>query len=432
MSIDLRFQNKTRYIDHTFQDAPQIELGYGSYINILNKVLVEGINFRVLSNLELLEEGKVKATFVDAPYYPVETVIKIEGFGDDRIDGCHRVMETEGSSVYFYIKEFETPVVNPTEIGLVSVCTAPLGFTRVYSNASNDIMCFKTATQSVPGILKVIDKIPTNGYSTSWAYYARVVVGESIDSEGNFINNIKAPYHPVTPDVELTGNGVSGSGGVHGFAKWKYRITDHYYGYEHSGTLYDKSRPWSIIGDGDTFYMIFNPGPDTSLHGFGHIDSAAEHCLALQAVDGYYSTNMNGDYNSYGKAFNPWGNVMKSSAGSFLLHSAHGAVTNRTLRYFSGGKYFGEVEKSTPWKSNEIPVYNPTTGLGLNFKLTIVDTDGFFRGAHRGFVVPYGDNSIATGRVVGTPDRVLRMTDPYRVGGSMPLIFTMEDWKSVE
>lgn len=432
MSIDLRFQNKTRYIDHTFQDAPQIELGYGSYVNILNKVLVEGINFRVPSKIEMLGEGRVQITFTDAPYYPVETVIKIKGFGDDRIDGCHRVMETEGSSVFFYIKNYETPLVIPVAISSVSVCTAPLGFSRVYTNTSGSIMCFKTATESTAGILKVIDQIPPNGYSTSWSLFARVVAGEKIDSEGNFIGNFKTPYHPVYPDVELTGNGTSGTTGIYGFAKWRYRISDSNYGYEYTGTLYDKSRPWYIIGDGDTFYMIFNPGPDTSLHGFGHIDSAAEHCIALQAVDGYVRAQDNGDYNTYGKAFNSWGNVMKSSAGSFLLHSAHGAVTNRTLRYFSGGKYFGEVEKSTPWKSNEIPVYNPTTGLGLNFKLTIVDTDGFFRGAHRGFVVPYGDNSIATGRVVGTPDRVLRMTDPYRVGGGMPLIFTMEDWKSVE
>lgn len=430
--MSLRFDNKTKYIDYTFSDAPSIATGYGSFVNILSKVLSKGINFNTPTSIEILEQGLVRIHFEVSPEFPVNSIIKIDGIGDVRLDGDHRVMKASQDFVEIYLKTYTEPFSIPEDLSAVSVCIAPLGYDQVYTNEAESIMCFKNKSKNYPAILKVIDELPPNGYETSWAHFARVVVGEEIDEFGEFIDNIKTPYHPDYPDAEKTGNGVAGRPGIHGFAKWRYRITNEVYGRECYGSLYNTSRPWYIIGDDKTFYIIINSGADTSLYGFGNIETTGGGAVALQAADDFLSAESTAEHNSYGKRRSRWGNLNRSNTGSFLLHDIGGAVINRTFRYYSAGYYFGEHEKHTPWKSNEINFHNDNSGIGMLSNLMIRDESGYFRGCHRGIKIMYGSNTLPSGPMVGTNDRCIRVTDPYRSGGSMPIIFSNSDWSSVD
>ena len=433
--MSLKFHNKTKYIDYRFSKSPKIKAGYGSFVNILTEVLSDGFNFNTPIIIEKLEEGKIKIDFEISPQFPRNSIIKITGTGDSRLDKDHRIMETSGNYIEIYIESFGAPLILPAELAGVSVCIAPLGYEKVYSNVTNTTVCFKNGSRNYPGVLKVIDEIPPRGYSTSWAHFARVVVGEKVDSEGEFVDNIKTPYHPQYPDAEKTGNGgtAGSSGTIYGFAKWRYRITDDQYGREYAGTLYNTERPWFIIGDDKTFYLIINPGPDTSLFGFGNIETTGGGAIALQAADDFVSAGDTGSGSStYGKRRNHWGNLNNTYIGSFLLHSIYGVVKHDTFRYYSGGYYFGENEKHTPWKSNEINFHNINSGRSMISDLLISDQDGYFRGCHRGIKIMYGSNDLTTNPIPGTNDRCIRVTDPYRSGGSMPLIFSEEDWSDVD
>lgn len=431
--MSLKFHNKTKYIDYRFSKAPQIKAGYGSFVNILTEVLSVGFNFNTPIIIEKLEEGKIKIDFAVSPQFPRNSIIKITGTGDSRLDKDHRIMETSGNYIEIYIESFGAPLILPAELAGVSVCIAPLGYEKVYSNVDKTTVCFKNGSKNYPGVLKVIDELPPNGYSTGWGYFARVVVGEELDLEGEFINNIKTPYSPDFPNAEKTGNGVQGVSGIHGYAKWKYRATDDPYGRDCYGSLYSLERPWYIVGDDKTFYLIINPGPDTSLFGFGNIETTGGGAIALQAVDDFVVTSANPDRHLiYGKRRNFWGNLNNTYIGSFLLHSIYGVVKHNTFRYYSGGYYFGENEKHTPWKSNEINFHNDNSGRSMISDLLISDQDGYFRGCHRGIKIMYGFNDIPSGSIPGTNDMCIRVTDPLRNGGSMPIMFSQEDWSDVD
>lgn len=433
--MSLKFHNKTKYIDHRFPKAPSIKTGYGSFVNILSEVLSDGFNFNNPTKIEKLEEGKIKIEFEVSPQFPLNSIIKITGTGDTRLDKDHRVMKAVENYIEIYLESFEDPLSLPVSLSEISICIAPLGYEKVYSNDAKTTVCFKNGSKNYPGVLKVIDEIPPRGYSTSWAHFARVVVGEEVDSEGEFVDNIKTPYHPQYPDAEKTGNGgtAGSSSTIYGFAKWRYRITDDQYGREHGGTLYSTERPWFIIGDDKTFYLIINPGPDTSLFGFGNIETTGGGAIALQAADDFVSSGdtISGS-SAYGKRRNHWGNLNNTYIGSFLLHSIYGAVKHNTFRYYSGGYYFGENEKHTPWKNSEINFHNDNSGVGILSDLLIRDQDGYFRGCHRGIKIMYGFNDIPNGSIPGTNDICIRVTDPFRSGGAMPIMFSQEDWSDVD
>lgn len=431
--MSLKFHNKTKYIDHRFPKAPSIKTGYGSFVNILSEVLSDGFNFNNPTKIEKLEEGKIKIEFEVSPQFPLNSIIKITGTGDTRLDKDHRIMKAVENYIEIYLESFEEPLSLPASLSEISICIAPLGYEKVYSNVDKTTVCFKNGSKNYPGVLKVIDELPPNGYNTGWGYFARVVVGEELDLEGEFINNIKTPYSPDFPDAEKTGNEGQGLGGIHGYAKWKYRATDDAYGRDCYGTLYSLDRPWYIVGDDKTFYLIINPGPDTSLFGFGNIETTGGGAIALQAVDDFVATNANPDRHLiYGKRRNFWGNLNNTYIGSFLLHSIYGVVKHNTFRYYSGGYYFGENEKHTPWKSNEINFHNDNSGVGMLSDLLIRDQDGYFRGCHRGIKIMYGFNDIPNGSIPGTNDICIRVTDPLRNGGSMPIMFSQEDWSDVD
>lgn len=430
--MSLRFHNEVKYIDYRFAKAPIIQNGYGSFANILSQVLSEGFNFNTPIAIEKLNLGEVKISFLSSPQYSLESVIKITGTGDNRLDRDHRIMKILENYIIIYLEFFDAPLTLPENLSNVSVCTAPLGYEKVYTNTSKTTVCFKNGSKNYPGIIKIIDELPPNGYNIAWAYFANVVVGEEINLQGEFVDNIKTPYHPEFPYAEKTGNGVAAHGGIHGYAKWRYRITNEYYGRECYGTLYDINRPWYIIGDDKTFYLIINSGPDTSLYGFGNIETTGGGAIALQAADDFVEADNPSEYNSYGKRRSRWGNLNNSYLGSFLLHSIYGVVKDTTFRYYSGGYYFGENEKHSPWKSNEINFHNDNSGVSMLSDLLIRDQDGFFRGCHRGIKIMYGFNDIPSGSIPGTNDICIRVTDPFRNGGSMPIIFSQEDWSDVD
>lgn len=426
-------QNKTRYFNNNFKDAPQIINEYGTLVKALDIMLCKGFNYMDIISTEILSNNKVKVNLPVTHGYFEEQVVQIENADQDYFNNCFRVLETSVNYILIGLPEDTVDVVPATSTTLLKIKTAPLGFSKVFQSEDSLTMCFKNTSVITPGILKVIDKLPPNGYATNWSKYARVVIGQSINEFGNFIGDVKAPYHPDYPDVENTGNNVVGAGGIHGFAKWNYALDD-YPHWTESRTSPGGAFPrrWEIIGDSNTFYLLLvNNSWDSCNCGFGNIYSEEGlGNLVLQARDGFYQANSYRQSSRYGKESTFWGNLIDSSLGSFIFSDIYGNSL-KTLRYVSTGLYIGENFKERPWLSNEVKNYNPFTGDILTGKLYIKDDLGFDRGYHRGLNILYGSDYPNAGRLLGTSYRLLKMTDPFRQNNPMPLLFTMEDWEEV-
>ena len=421
-------QNKTRYISYRDTDAPQVQNSYGTLTNLLRTVLTIGFNFNTIESFTLVDDFHVNILLKSGHGFQEESVVKISGTGDELFDDCFRVLALEGNTITIGFSESVVSVPEITET--TSICTAPLGYEIVFENEAKTTVCFENKSVTSKGILKVIDELPPNGYSTGWTKYARVAVGKEIDSSGNFINDVKAPFHPNYPDSENTGNGASGSSGIHGYAKWYYAFHTTYYSEESRAPDGSFPRKWELIGDDKTFYLLlYNTNSDNCNCGFGsYYNQNNNGGLVLQASDGFISASTRDDY-KYGKKRAYWGTLINSSTGSFVLPNDF--FNQKTSRYYGAGLFLGSNNKAKPWQATDIQNYNPFTGLMTTSKLYIRGVDGFLYGYHRGLDIFYGSDHPKEGRLLGTTYRIINMTDPLRSGSDMPLMFNMQDWEDV-
>lgn len=428
-------QNKTKYINHSFKGAPQVLNEYGSLVKCLNTVLCDGFNEILLESLEVLSDNTLKINLPGTHGFILEQVISLSGALESEYNGDFRIIDKQ--ALYVILGNPGGIVFPPSsnEDNTISIKTAALGFSNVYTSSSEKVMCFKNKSSKNPGVLKVIDEL-SSGYSTSWSKFARVVMGEEVDSSGEFLGGFKAPKHPNYPDSEKTGNGVPTSSGVHGFAKWWYAPGTDSYSRENVAPPSNSPRRWELIGDGNTFYFLINTEASNVVcnFGFGNIfTEGAENTLALQARDGFRNPSEILDHNKtnqYARESNHWGNLLSNSQGSFLSCDIFGG-SNNVVRYYSTGLYFEDSLKDRPWNSSKIRGYNKYTGKLLSSKLFIKDDQGYSRGWHRGLNILYGSDHPGAGRLVGTPFLILEITDPFVSGAAMPLMFTLEDWEEV-
>lgn len=425
---------EVKYISSNYKDTPIITENYGDLVKMLDKVLCEGFNINDILKSENQGNNRFKIYLPVGHGYVKEQVVNI--YGSESFNNDYRVLSTTPDSILIQLDESLTNIIEITPEDSVKIKTASLGFKNVYSNTSKTTMCFKNTSQNSPGVIKVIDEIPPNGYGATWCKYARVVMGFNVDDTGNFIDNIKTPVTLDFPSAEKTGNGVSAESGIHGFAKWKYAITDDYYGRECYGTLKRGIKAWDIIGDSNTFYLILYSGMDSSVLGFGNIKGEGfDNPVSLQATDGFQNSDTTAVSSYYGKTFNNWGFLVNKNTGSFLMTNIFGSIPKSGyLKYFSTGLYIGsnlsDSYNDRPWVASDIRTYNPFSGKLLTGKMYIKDNDNYMRGYHRGLNIFYGTGFPSQGRLVGTEYMVLNVTDPIREG-IMPLMFSLKNWEEV-
>lgn len=426
-------QTKVKHIHFTSKDCPVVNENWGSLILMLDTVLCKGFNINSINKTENLTDNKVKVYIKYEHGYTKDLVISIYGSNEDYFNKEFRVLDTFSEGIIIQLDKSLTDIVELVSSETLKIKTAPLGYENVYTSVSKTTMCFRNTSQTSPGVIKVIDEIPPNGYGTNWSRFARVVIGKEIDAEGNFIDNQKIPYHPNYPDAEKFGNNTSGRSGVHGFAKWYYTLTNDAYTRESYGNLYLGAKSWQIIGDSNTFYLILNCGPDVSVLGFGNIKGNSDsNPIVLQASNSFLTAENTDVHGHYGKKNNNWG-ILLSGTGMFLLTDIGGNIPRSTSNYFCTGMYVGDNNITRPWRSLDIKNYNQMSGKLSVSKMYVKDAQNYIRGFHRGLNIFYGSDYPSAGRLLGTDYIIINITDPYREtdGGAMPLLFTLKDWEEV-
>ena len=444
MAIDLttyNSDNEVKYINSSYKGAPELKDVYGSLNALLKTVLTTGFNNAEAESISLNTTTRLATIKVPLNHgYINNQVVNISGATQDIFNGDFRVLKS--TPEYLTVKvDIETSITEATTASVLALKVAPLGFTVAYENESKSICCFKNSSTKSPGILKVIDEIPPNDYNPGWAKYARVVMGSEIDNQGEFINNEKIPYWHDHPNVEKVGNGISGEGGIHGFAKWDYAIYSNGYNTsDHYGGRGTYPTDWRIIGDSNTFYlMIKSMGRNNysyNLLGFGNYNSENPEettNICMQAKDGVVPTNYTGEYN-YSRTRNDFG-VLDGQFGGYILSNIYGGIKNSTEygRYRCQGLFMSSDQLNRPWRSSTIKGINPITGEWLVSPIFIRDRDHYTRGKHRGIQIFYGTDRIPDGSLTRTGDLVLYVQTPmsHSEYETMPLLFSLQNWSKV-
>ena len=431
-----QMQTKTKYINSNHINSPSIINKYGTLINFLKVVLVQGFGESNVLGIELVE-NILKLTLPLNHGYRLDQVISLEGLDQESLNREYRVLKYTTDTIELLAPESISD--DFTTSGEVKIKVAPLGYNIVYENLEEGVVCFKNKSIKSPAILKVIDKLPPNGYSTAWAKYARIVIGQDIDSNGNFINDVKAPYHPRYPNSELTGDGASGSSGIHGFAKWEYSTYPGNYDMsEHKTANGTFPTDWRIIGDDKTFYlMIRSMGKDRynyGLVGFGNYISFNDletYNICLQAKDGFMAAS-DVDYYAATRTRSFFGALNYPYSG-FILANIYGDSKTNYNRCSNISNYFGSSSRNRPWHSTSVQSINSVTGRWLTGVLYIKDADKYLRGFHRGVRILYGTDRSPDESIDNQGNIMLYVQDPL-TGSSftnIPMLFSLKDWEDI-
>ena len=421
---------KTKYISSGFKGVPTLDNTYGSMNNLLKKVLTEPYNTQ---NVLSFESGEFLVITLNLNHgFLKDQVVCIKN-NENTFNREFRILEASLNTIH--ILNTEEPL--PEDSSLI-IEGSPLGYSVIYEDLDKGVLCIKNKSDVTSAILKSIDKLPPNGYNESWSKFSRVVIGQHIDSSGNFIDNVKAPFHPEFPYAEDTGNKVQGEGGTFGFAKWRYSLGQNYEPTENRVPTGIYPTRWRIVGDANTFYLMVHTTGSTEtrysydLVGYGVFKSYNEletNNVCLQATEGFHSANSNPQYApTRPRSF--FGSLNYNNTG-FLLTDVYGSHKTGYNFCKNVGEYLSEDKYNHPWETSTIETINPETGVWNSSRLIIKDHLNYIRGEHRGIQILYGTGKLPDGNITSEGTLSLEVQVPYNTSEFkvMTVLFSLTDWE---
>ena len=421
----MNLNTKVKYIHSGMTGTEEVKNEFGSLVRILKTVLVDGFN-EVTSSGASVDNGVLTVNLNVGHGFLEHQVVSIKGSGNPLVDKEHRIKSITNNSI-------KVNIPGLTNIsGILTIKVAPLGYELVFNEiGAKGIACFKNKNTVRPVILKVIDTLPPNGYNNSWAKYARVVAGYDLNEVGNFILNTKLPKDKDFPDLEVSGNGVQGADGRHGYLKWDYAIRerqDNPNGEEAEEVIGIFPTDWQIIGDDRTFYLfIKSAGKSTDFYNilsFGDIDSE-QNTFILTGADRNRPANDSSNFKS-GVAWNIGLSRCQSFEGNFIannLYDRYEPELRFTLCSFGFNNYW-------PSLSSNINSTDITGGL-LNTPAYIKDILGPYRGKMRGMYfiynfTPYNGTMLKDTQIFLTTKKYNGKSQNEE---NVCFLFSLEDWE---
>ena len=430
-----QIQTKTKICYSSHKNSPALKNEYGSLNNLLKIVLTEGYNEQSIHTATLDLTTNLLTLTLDFDHgFQLNQVVKISSLESSGLEGEFRVLSTTLTDINIYL-----PVEKHNEnFSNLTIKVAPLGYTIPFEDPSAGVLCIQN-TASTPHILKIIDSLPPNDYSPTWAKFGRVVIGLKLDINGEFINDEKAPYNPPYPQSEKTGNGIKGVSGVHGFAKWDYVMRSDSYEFSENKTTFGAyPTDWRIVGDSKTFYLMIRPlgknNRSYNLLSFGEYISynpkefKNAYLVArddFNSADSVVSANFARTRQCFG--------VLESAYSGFILSDIYGNIKNTAdyNRFRNAGAYYSSTEFNRPWKNTDISSIHPITGELFLEKLYIMDRQNFLRGHHRGMTICYGVDRFTNEVPSSAGLFSLNVQEPNTTSTylEMPIIFYLGDWE---
>lgn len=429
-------ETKTKYIESYFKGVPLLENKYGSLKSLLKQILTEPYNIQEVVSVEKIENRLKLNLYLGHGFYKNQ-VITLSGFTNNLLNNSFRIAD---SAINHVIIRLENDLLDDFTGNSLTIEGTPLGYDIVFEDALKGIICFKNKSTRSPAILKVIDFLPPNDYDPSWSKFARVCIGQEINSEGNFVSEIKAPYHPDYINCELTGNNVKGAVGIHGFAKWTYSLRTGVESQESVAPSPDYQGRWTLIGDDKCFYLMINTVGVLSdnnysfdIVGYGTYESfnpLETTNICLQAKDGFIAANSNSNNNpTRPRSF--FGSLNYTDSG-FLLTDYFNNYRSGYNRCKTVGYYLSPGSTQHPWRTAEIQPYDGNLNI-LKTDFLIKDNLNYLRGKNRGIYTLYGFVALNDSFVDDKGYLFKTVQDPIIMNAytKAPILFSLLDWEEV-
>lgn len=241
-----------KHFENTMKGIPQLSRVWGSMINLLDAVLVNGFNHVPVLSLSKSTSNAITATislgsghgFID------RQVIRIAG-STNGWDGDYKVLSADISSITIECTAEHSTVIS----GTASCFTAPLDFEIVHQTSAESTTpkrAYRSTDPESLGLILLVHDFCVTGAAVNGAKFAKVGVVSSM-SDIDTITGSQVPYNPAEPNANWGWNGTH-----HGWSKWYYRtpsfssVSDNQ---QDSSTALTGNSPFNIVGDGISFLV---------------------------------------------------------------------------------------------------------------------------------------------------------------------------------
>ncbi|KAF7599465.1 MAG: hypothetical protein CGU28_05320 [Candidatus Dactylopiibacterium carminicum] len=395
--------NKVKWMHNAFAGAPVLTNNWGSLTALLDACIVTGFNLKTVT--ALARTGEVATATIGTGHgFVVDQVVLVEGCDQPSYNGEFTVTAITSTTVSFRVDvdggEPASPATTQTSI---TMKIAPLGFETVFTGTN------KRAYRSPNPLsnrhyLRVDDSLP-EGYTTTWAKFARVTIAEGMADIDTFVG-AQAPFTPGAPTRNEVPSG-SGTAMYTGWFKWYYARST---AYENNGDSGAAARSWVLIGDDRGFFLANSSGlggDKRVLHAFTDFDSyrPGDNFASYLIATENYSPTGSGNYFSYPSQY-AYSAYSLDTTGKICLRDYTGIGGNVRIGMLSLNDQNGQ---NVSGRSAAIPFPNgPDYGLIIH-PIYLRESGGHLRGTLPGIFwvhqnQPYG-HLTKIDNVIGYEDR---------------------------
>lgn len=238
-----------KHYQNTMKGIPQLTNNWGAMINLLDAVLVNGFNHVTILGLTKTNTTSITATinlgsdhgFID------RQVVRIAG-STNGWNGDYKVLSADSTSITVECTATHASAI----LGTATCFTAPLDFEIIHQTPSDSTTpkrAYRSTNPESLGLILLIHDFCAPGGNASGAKFAKVAIVSSM-SDIDTITGVQMPYSETNPQRNWTF-----SGGVHGWAKWYYRVQNANQGIRDSVAPPSASAAFNIVGNSETFFI---------------------------------------------------------------------------------------------------------------------------------------------------------------------------------
>lgn len=274
MSTDLKVQ--------FFSHLNGLNLGnnWGDLIRLLDICLVNGLSFSSITAASIDANGDINLTFFAAHNAVLFQIVELSGFSPVGINGKYRIKGLPTTTQLVLKAEHAGKTISTVGTAKLSA----LGYDIIYRDAGDVKRVYRAKNpSSAHPFIRVDETISdgTNTYNSAYAKSAMVGLIENMTHIDDYQDTSKLQLPLDATDFKknwkITGTGATV---VRGWSKWHW-ATDRGYEILESGSQQNGSRRFTLVGDSDAFYLLYNSSTAGSkrLNGCGLFKNSLENNL---------------------------------------------------------------------------------------------------------------------------------------------------------
>ncbi|QQN40795.1 hypothetical protein [Acinetobacter sp. CS-2] len=237
---------------------------WGGLIRLLDKTLVTGIDFTQITAASIDEQGDVHITLYAAHNAMLFQVVELTGFTPTSLNQKYRIKGVPSTTELILKPHTAISETSVTIVG--SGKLAPLGYDIIFRDANDVKRVYRAKNPTAQHPFIRIDESLTSPdgttgvYSNTYNLFAMVGLLERMDHIDDFEDPSvqQLPFDPTTPAKNWNIVGTGGSV-IRGWSRWYYASRgDVNYVYADTGVPISGLRPFTLVGDSDSFLINRN------------------------------------------------------------------------------------------------------------------------------------------------------------------------------